>query len=74
LRRAIEDRNERDDDGRITTHVVGAVIALTKAEPDEAFETAMIKLEQDTGVPVSVIQGDELLELIMRGVLRTGAF
>ncbi len=73
LRQAIETRNQRDEDGRITTHVVGAVLALTEAEPSAALGEAMIALEQDTGVPVSVIQGDDLLELIMRGVLRADA-
>ena len=30
-------------------------------------------LERETGVPVSAIYGEELLELIMRGVLRADA-
>lgn len=70
LRRAIEDRNKPDADGNITTHVVGAVVALTNAEPDEALELAMIALEEETGVSASVVQGKRLLELIMRGVIR----
>ena len=70
LRQAIETRNQRDDEGRITTHVVGAVLALTEAEPSTSLEAAMLALERDIGVPVSVIHGDDLLELIMRGILR----
>jgi len=43
-------------------------------EPSAALQEAMIMLERETGVPVSAIYGEELLELIMRGVLRADAF
>jgi hypothetical protein len=70
LEHAIETRRDQDDIGGITAHVISAILTIGKAEPTQELEDAARDLEQRTGVPVTIIHGDKLLELILRGVVQ----
>jgi hypothetical protein len=70
LERAIKTRRNPDDNGRNTAHVISAVLTLGMAEPTPELEAAALDLERREGVPVTIIYGDQLLELIFSGTLQ----
>jgi hypothetical protein len=72
LRDAIQTRNEKKHDGFIGRHVIAAILASTAAKPSAEFAAECRKIEDDLRVPVTVIYGNELMELILRGVMQHG--
>jgi predicted Mrr-cat superfamily restriction endonuclease len=72
LRDAIQTRNEKKEDGLIGRHVIAAILASTAAKPSAELTAECRKIEDDLKVPVTVIYGDELMELILRGVMQHG--
>ena len=70
LRDAIETRTVRTDDGLLATQVIGAVLALTEAEPSDELVDAMDALERETDVPTQILYGEEFQKLILEGLLR----
>ncbi|MTI15911.1 hypothetical protein E1162_01510 [Rhodobacteraceae bacterium RKSG542] len=69
LEQAITAYSEADGEPR---QVIQAVLASTQAKASPAFEECAAKLTEKTGVPVSVISGKELMDLILRGILHSG--
>lgn len=72
LRQAITTRGKVSDDGGIEEHVIAAVLACTNAVPSAALQEEIYSIEADLKVPVSIAQGEELMELILRGALQVG--
>jgi len=70
LEKAIKTRRNPDDNCRNTAHVISAVLTLGMAEPTPELEAAALDLERREGVPVTIIYGDQLLELIFSGTLQ----
>lgn len=70
LEKAIKTRRNPDENGRNTAHVISAVLTLGMAEPTPELEAAALDLERREGVPVTIIYGDQLLELIFSGTLQ----
>ncbi len=66
LRDAVNTRKERG-------HVIGAVLASTNAHPSRELHEAISVFEQELGVPVTVMHGDEFMKMILRGVVQYGA-
>lgn len=67
LRQAVESR--REEGGQ----VIAAVLASTNAKPSAELQSAITALQQDLRVPVTAIHGSELMKLILRGVVQSGA-
>ena len=72
LRDAIQTRNQKNEDGSIGRHVIAAILASTAAKPSAEPAAECLKIEEELRVPVTVIYGDELMELILRGVMQHG--
>jgi Restriction endonuclease len=72
LRQAIETRNHKKEDGLIGKHVIAAILASTAAKPSAELTVECRTIEEDLKVPVTVIYGDDLMELILRGVMQHG--
>ena len=70
---AIEKYGKESEDGTIGKHVIGAVLASTNAKSSKALEQAVTELEREKKVPVTIIYGTELMELILRGVVQHDA-
>lgn len=66
LRQAISAYSEIDGEPR---QVIQAVLASTQAKASAALKARAAELEEETHVPVSVIYGESLMELIFRGIL-----
>jgi predicted Mrr-cat superfamily restriction endonuclease len=72
LRDAIQTRNQKKEDGLIGRHVIAAILASTAAKPSAELAAECLKIEEELRVPVTIIYGDELMELILRGVMQHG--
>lgn len=70
IREAVRTRSERSEDNRIQKQVIAAVLACTNAMPSAALENEISSIECDLNVPVSVIEGKDLMQLILRGSLQ----
>jgi len=73
LREAVESRRKMQENGESGGHVVAAVLASTNAKPSAELLSAISALQQELGVPVTTIHGNELMKLILRGVVQHGA-
>ena len=70
LREAIKAYGRDEIDGDGGKRVVSAVLASTNATPSPELRSETAKIWEETGVPVTVIHGDALMELILRGLVQ----
>lgn len=67
LRQAIETRTKDDAAGQ--ARVISAVLVLTNATKTEGLEQARTELEQDTNVPVTIMENEKFLDLMVDSAL-----
>jgi hypothetical protein len=73
LRQAVVTRRLSGPNGTTDAHVVAAVLASTNARPSAELQRAISTLQQELGLPITVIHGNELIKLILRGVVQDNA-
>lgn len=74
LRQAIKAYGRDAKEGDEGKRVVSAVLASTNAAPSPALKAEAASIEDETGVPVQIIHGDDLMELILRGLVQNDVF
>lgn len=74
LREAIRSYGRDAGDGDPGKPVISAILASTNAPPSAALIAENAHIEMETGVPVTVIHGDALMELILRGLVQNDMF
>lgn len=74
LRQAIQSYGQEADDENEGKRVVSAVLASTNASPSRALLEETSKIKDETGVPVTIVHGDALMELILRGLVQHDVF
>ena len=74
LRQAIKAYRQEADGKNEGKRVVSAVLASTNASASDALREEASRIKNETGVPVTVIHGDALMKLILRGVVQHNVF